>query len=93
VKWERVAEVTAVKINVTHVSTEELARLQREYDGQRAPHRDLRTDNRRGLAVLFTNKQTGERRCEVYVASEGMNTKKLAETLGHELTHCVGFIH
>jgi len=91
--WERAVEVSAVKVEIKHVTSEELSRLQRQYAGDRGSVRNIDSGHRHGFAVLFTNRETGERRCQVYVASDGMSATKVAETLAHEAAHCFGFTH
>ena len=92
-KWEQVVEVPTVSITVHRVSPEELTVLQRKYAGDRGSLRELDNGHREGLAVLFTNRTTGARRCEIYVSNEIALTKKLADTLAHEAAHCLGFTH
>ena len=91
--WESAVEVSAVKIEIKHVTSEDLSRLQRQYAGDRGSVRYIDTSHRHAFAVLFTNKADGSRRCEIYVVSDGMSASKLADTLGHESAHCFGFVH
>lgn len=92
-RWEAAVDVSAVRIEIKHVSPLELATLQHRYVARDTdPHAALDNDHREGLAILFTNKETGERRCEIYVAS-GMRASKLADVLAHEAAHCFGFTH
>ena len=84
-----------MKIEIKHVSPMELAQLQRKYVSTDSGG-DLRRVNnkhREGLAILFTNRETGERRCEIYLALERPSASELATALAHEAAHCLGFTH
>ena len=78
-----------MKIEIKRVTAAELREVARRFEGA-SSGRGLRAD-RYAFSILFTHRETGERRCEIYLSTE----KKfdLVETLSHEAAHCFGFKH
>jgi hypothetical protein len=91
VPWWRAADVSAVRIEIKHVTAAELREVAARYERPSAPGGNRAQANRHAFSVLFTNRETGERRCEIFVSTE--IKFDLATTLTHEAAHCFGFTH
>lgn len=84
-------ELNDLRVVVTHLSTVELANLQRTH-GVRINARDIRKGNRHGFTILKRNLKTGELTCEIYLPSDRrprLVDDEATLTLGHEFLHCL----
>ena len=84
-------DVNDMRVVVTYVSTGELVNLQHKH-GANVDRREIRQDNRHGISILKTNRETGARTCEIYLPNAKRPRKIDDEgtlTLGHELLHCM----
>jgi hypothetical protein len=85
--WKSVAAVETVTVRIHWVSTGELRAAARKV-GQRpqtAP---------KAFSVLRKNPETGVYSCEIYMPKKPERLKDEATaSLGHELSHCLGFAH
>ena len=76
---------------INYVSARQLVRLQSKH-GVEMNWRDFMQDNRHGFAILKTNRETGDRTCEIYLPDE-RRPRRIDDqgtlTLGHELLHCM----
>lgn len=80
-----------LQVIVSYVSTGEFLELHRQY-GPRVNPRELRQDHRHGFSILKTHRETGARKCEIYLPNDqrpGKVDDDATLTLGHELLHCM----
>ena len=84
-------DVCDMRVMVSYVSVDELLTLQRKH-GANVDLRDLRQGHRDGFSILRTNRETGVRTCEIYLAAAQrprVRDDQGTLTLGHELLHCM----
>jgi hypothetical protein len=85
--WSVVEDVQTVTVRIHWVSTVELRAAARDV-GKSARTTPL------GFSVLRKNGQTGAYTCDVYTTQRPVRTwDKATTSLGHELAHCLGFVH
>lgn len=85
--WTATTEVQAVTVRIHWVSTVELLAAARDVGKkpQTAPM---------GFSVLRKNVETGAYTCDVYMPNRPVRIwDKPTTSLGHELAHCLGFVH
>ena len=82
--------INDLQVTVAYVTTGELLELHRQH-GVRVNSRELRQDHRHGFWILKTHRETGARKCEIYLPNDhrpGTVDDDGTLTLGHELLHC-----
>jgi hypothetical protein len=85
--WSVVEQVPTVTIRIHWVSRVELLAVARDV-GQKPQSEAL------AFSVLRKNVETGTYTCDVYMPSRPIRTwDKPTLSLGHELAHCLGFVH
>ena len=85
--WTSVEEVSAVTVRIYWVPRVELLAIARDL-GQKPQTTAL------AFSVLRKNVETGAYTCDVYMPSPPVRTwDKPTLSLGHELAHCLGFVH
>lgn len=86
-RWTVTAEVETVTVRIHWVSPVELLAAARDL-GQKPQAAAL------AFSVLRKNVETGGYTCDVYMPSRPIRTwDKPTTSLGHELAHCLGFVH
>ena len=85
--WTVIEEVQTVSVRVHWVSRVELLAIARDL-GQKPQAEAL------AFSVLRKNVETGAYTCDLYMPSRPSRTwDKPTLSLGHELAHCLGFVH
>jgi len=85
--WTVTAEVQTVSVRIHWVSSVELLRAAREVG--RSPETTALA-----FSVLRKNVETGAYTCDVYMPKRPTRVwDKPTASLGHELAHCLGFVH
>ena len=85
--WTATAEVETVAVRIHWVSVPELLDAAREV-GQKPQTTAL------AFSVLRKNVETGAYTCDVYLTKRPARVwDKPTTSLGHELAHCLGFVH
>jgi hypothetical protein len=85
--WTVIEDVQAVAVRIHWVSRVELLAVARKA-GQKPQKEAL------AYSELRKNKETGAYTCDIYMPSRPIRTwDKPTISLGHELAHCLGFVH
>jgi hypothetical protein len=85
--WSVVEEVPAVTVRIHWVSQAELIAAARKV-GQRPQTTAL------AFSTLRKNRETGTYTCDIWMPERPSRTwDKPTMSLGHELAHCLGFVH